>query len=205
MIPRVAITGVILAGGRARRMGGDDKGLVALAGRPMIEHVLSRLEHQVHSLIINANRNLDRYAQYGHRVVSDPSDDFSGPLAGMASAMGTANTPYILTAPCDCPVLPKDLAHRLASTLSDANADIAVAHDGERMQPVFALMSVALRPSLEQALAEDERKIDRWYARHTVALADFSDQAQAFRNVNTPQERDALAAFIEPLQHRIAP
>ncbi len=197
MNPHADITGVVLAGGQARRMGGSDKGLIELAGRPMVEYVLEQLREQVQAVLINANRNLERYQQYGYPVVPDRDGEFSGPLAGMASAMGAAHTRYIVTAPCDSPLLPDDLAARLLRALRDADAPIAVAHDGNRMQPVFALIDTALLASLEQALADGERKIDRWYARHHPAIADFSDQQDAFRNVNTPEDLERLAARLQ--------
>lgn len=196
------VTGVILAGGQARRMGGSDKGLIELAGRPMIEHVLARLEPQVEALLINANRNLDRYRSYGHPVIPDREGDFHGPLAGMASAMAAAHTRYILTAPCDSPLLPHALAARALEVLQQTGADIAVAHDGERLQPVFALIPVALHSSLEHALEQQERKIDRWYGRHKVAGVDFSDDPQAFRNINTPEDLEELAGQLHaPARH----
>lgn len=199
------VTAVVLAGGQARRMGGTDKGLIELAGRPMIEYVLDRLQAQVQAVLINANRNLDRYRRYGHPVVPDRDGEFSGPLAGMASAMAAAHSRYILTAPCDSPLLPTDLARRLLEALHNADAEIAVAHDGERMQPVFALLDTSLRASLEQALADGERKIDRWYAGHRLALADFSDAQNAFGNVNTPEELERLAARLQAPARRHAP
>lgn len=190
------ITGVVLAGGRARRMGGQDKGLVTLAGRPMVEHVLEVLRPQVGTILINANRNAARYAQYGYPVVADRDGDFSGPLAGMASAMAEAPTPFIVTVPCDGPLLAADLVSRLTLALARDQADLAVAHDGERMQPVYALLPVRLLPSLERWLAAGERKIDSWYALHQVALADFSDRARMFINVNTPEDRDSVTAQL---------
>lgn len=186
------ITGVVLSGGQARRMGGKDKGLVTLGGRPMIEYTLAALRPQVGALLINANRNQDRYAAYGVPVVADRQDGYHGPLAGMASAMAAAPTPYIVSVPCDCPRLPHVLVERLAAALAQEESDIAVAHDGERMQPVFALMGTNLYADLDSWLAAGERKIDRWYARHRVAVADFSDLPETFENVNTPEERDTL-------------
>lgn len=190
------ITGVVLAGGQARRMGGEDKGLVTLNGRAMIGYVLDILGPQVADILINANRNIERYQTYGYRVISDLHGDFSGPLAGMAAAMRAASTPYIVTVPCDSPLLPKDLVARLYRTLQHAGAEISVAHDGNRMQPVFALLQCSLLSSLEAFLDRGERKIDQWYAQHRVAQADFSAQPEAFINVNTPIERDALAARL---------
>ncbi len=193
---RELITGVVLAGGRARRMAGEDKGLIPLNGRAMVAYVLQVLEPQVGRVLINANRSLERYAAFGYPVVSDATGDFSGPLAGMASAMRVATTPFILTVPCDSPLLPADLAQRLHTALIAAAARVAVAHDGERMQPVFALIDRRLLPDLEDYLASGERKIDRWLERQRLATADFSDERAAFINVNTPEERAALAAQL---------
>lgn len=194
--PTADVTGVVLAGGRARRMGGRDKGLVELAGRPMVDYVLEALRPQVAATLINANRSHEHYAAYGCEVVADSFGDFSGPLAGMASAMGHAATDFIVTVPCDTPLLPACLAERLCRALEADAADLAVAHDGERMQPVFALLRVALLPDLRRALAAGERKIDRWYAAHRVALADFSDRPEAFVNVNSPEELEAVGARL---------
>ena len=173
-------------------MGGTDKGLVPINGRPMIAHVISALEHQVGELIINANRNLDRYGEFGYRVITDTVGHFSGPLAGLATAMQASRTRYLLTAPCDSPLLPDDLTVRLYTALIRGDADIAVVHDGDRMQPVFALLRCTLAGSLQAFLAKGERKIDRWFARHRTMTADFSDEPETFLNVNTPDEREAL-------------
>lgn len=186
------ITAIILAGGRATRMGGIDKGLVELAGRPMIAHVLAVLAPQVASVMINANRNQDRYAQFGHPVIADLDDGFLGPLAGLAAGLQAAATPLVLTAPCDCPLLPGDLVARLRAALAAEDAEIAVPFDGERLQPVFALVRRELATSLAAYLAGGDRKIDRWFAQHRLAQADFSDRPETFVNVNDPDERAAL-------------
>lgn len=186
------ITAIILAGGRATRMGGADKGLVELAGRPMIAHVLAALAPQVERVLINANRNQARYAEFGHPVIADLDDGFLGPLAGLAAGLQAAATPLVLTAPCDCPLLPADLAARLRAALATADAEIAVPFDGERMQPVFALVRRELAGSLAKYLAGGDRKIDRWFAQHRLAQADFSDRPETFVNVNDPAERAAL-------------
>lgn len=191
--PRDAMTGVILAGGRARRMGGEDKGLVTLNGLPMVHYVVRSLRPQVGALLINANRNLDTYARVGGcGVVPDRLGEFAGPLAGMASAMEMAQSSYLLTAPCDCPFVAGDLAQRLFTALRRQDGQISVAHDGERMQPVFALIECSLLPSLLDFLHSGKHKIDLWYAQHRLALADFSDSVDTFLNINTPQEREAL-------------
>ncbi len=195
-IPKGKITGVILAGGRATRMGGMDKGLVVLNGIPMLEHILVTLRPQVSDVLINANRNIERYANYGYKVVPDMLGDYFGPLAGMASAMQAAGTEYILTVPCDSPLLPSDLAVRLAAALTRDQADISVAHDGGRMQPVFSLLRCNLLASMLAYLESGERKIDLWYARHKLAIADFTDSPETFLNVNTPEDRAELEAKL---------
>jgi molybdopterin-guanine dinucleotide biosynthesis protein A len=195
-ITTVDITGVILAGGRGSRMGGVDKGLAPLAGRPMVSYVIDALRPQVGALLINANRSEDEYAAFGLQVIRDPLEGFAGPLAGMAAALAAARTPYVVTAPCDSPLLPNNLVPRLGEALSAARAQISVAHDGERMHPVFALMDRGLLDSLRAYLTSGERKIDRWFARHDLAVCDFSDEADCFLNVNDAGERRALESRL---------
>ena len=189
---RPRITAILLAGGRATRMGGQDKGLVELAGRPMIAHVLAALAPQVDQVLINANRNLDRYAGFGWPVVPDEDSGFLGPLAGLAAGLRAADTPLVLTVPCDCPLLAPDLAARLYFALEREDAEIAVPFDGERLQPVFALAKAELADSLKAYLDGGDRKIDRWFAQHRLATVDFSDRPENFVNVNDPDERAAL-------------
>lgn len=196
-IPR--ITGIILAGGRGSRMGGQDKGLLEWQGRPLVEHLIAALQPQVETLFINANRNHARYQQYRYPVIGDEQSDYQGPLAGFAAAMQTATTEYILTVPCDAPELAADTAERLLAVLQREQAELAVAHDGERLQPVYALLPIRLLPSLQAFLAQGERKVDRWYAQHRMALADFSDCRSMFRNVNTPAQYTALTQQPAPL------
>jgi molybdenum cofactor guanylyltransferase len=191
------ITGVVLAGGRGSRMGGEDKGLVVLNAQPMVEHVIARLRPQVGEILISANRNQERYAALGYRVIADLLGGYQGPLAGMASAMQTATTPYIATVPCDSPLFGMDLVDRLATALIRDDADVAVAHDGERTHPVFLLLKRSLLPSLLAFLDAGERKIDLWFARHCVALADFHDCPEAFINVNDAQEHRALETRLK--------
>ncbi len=194
--PTGDITAVILAGGKARRMGGKDKGLLPLNGRPMIEYVIDTLRPQAGKLLINANRNSEQYGRYDLPLVKDMLGDYFGPLVGMASAMQQAQTPLLLTVPCDSPCLPADLTDRLYQAMEREHADIAVAHDGERMQPVFALLRCTLLPSLLAYLQAGGRKIDTWYQQHKLALADFSSQPETFINVNTPQQRAELESSL---------
>ena len=193
---KTGITGVILAGGEARRMGGGDKGLVELRGKPLIEHVLAALSPQVDTIIINANRNRDRYAAYGHPVVADSREGFQGPLAGMLSCLEEAETEFMVTVPCDSPLLPDDLVARLFRQLSEEQAEISVAHNGDRMQPVFALMAANLASSMQAFLDGGERKIDRWFEGHRLALTDFSDEPECFRNINNPAELAQMEAQL---------
>ena len=200
------IAGTVLAGGRGRRMGGEDKGLVEIAGRPMVAHVLERLRPQAGLLLVNANRNRERYAEItGCRVIADREGGYAGPLAGMASAMEAARTRFLLTAPCDAPLVSEHLGPRLYRALAEEHAEMSVAHDGVRLQPVFALIRCSLLGSLLAYLSSGERKIDRWYARHRMARADFSDLPQSFSNINTPGERAALEHALEDARTRAAP
>lgn len=185
------ITGVILAGGRGSRFGGADKGLVTLHGRPLVEYIIDALRPQVGGLLISANRNRDRYAAYGYPVIADITGDYDGPLAGMLSAMRRADTPYIVTVPCDAPSIPADLAGRLAAALAGGRAAAAAVSLHGRLQPVFALMHCGLANDLEQYLAQGERATGAWLRRQRALPVDFSDVAAAFVNINTPQELQA--------------
>ena len=195
-VPKQKITAVILAGGRAQRMGGQDKGLLPLQGKPMIEYIIDSLQPQVGHILINANRNLDRYQQYGFPVVPDILGEYFGPLVGMASGIQEAQTEYVLTVPCDSPLLPKNLVKILYKSLQKDQAELSVAHDGERMQPVFALLHCDLLPDLLNYLESGGRKIDTWYAQHHTALADFSKSSDAFMNINSPNDQLAMEKHL---------
>lgn len=191
------ITGLVLAGGQARRMGGVDKGLVEIRGRPMVVWVAEALGPQVATVLINANRNAERHrALTGADVIADDIDGFAGPLAGMAAGMAAARTPWLLTAPCDSPLVAPTLAATLAAAVAASGAPGAVAHDGERLQPVFALLACHLLADLRATLAAGERKIDRWYAHRGVVPADLSAYPEMFLNVNTPEDRADLEARL---------
>jgi len=189
------VTGLVLAGGMGRRMGGVDKGLVPLDERPMVAHVIERLTRQVGAIVINANQNVDRYAALGYPVVSDTFGGFAGPLAGLHAGMSAALTPYVVTSPCDSPFLPLDLVTRLAKGLEDGKAQLAVAQTYAQPHPVFALVSRDVLPHLTAFLEGGGRKIDAWYATLRVAPVQFYDGENAFRNSNTPDE---LAAAARP-------
>ena len=186
------ITGVILAGGQGRRMGSVDKGLRELRGKPMIEWVLERFAPQVDAVLINANQNLERYARFGHPVVTDEIGGFAGPLAGLQCALRAARHPRVATVPCDSPFLPEDLVARLDTALQAQQAQLAVAKTGNQPHPVFCLCRRDVLPHLTQFLAGGGRKIDAWYATLRVVEVAFDDEADAFSNINTPEE---LLAF----------
>ena len=195
---RRSITGVVLAGGRATRWDGRDKGLIEVSGRPMIGHVLDALEAQVEHIVINANRNLEEYRAFGVPVVTDASHDFLGPLAGIASGLAAARTEWVAVVPCDSPLLDAHCVDRLASALKDdGSIDLAVAHDGARIQPVFALLRRRLAENLNVFLESGGRKIDQWYGRQRMQLVDFSDIPDNFLNINRPEDRDLLEARIK--------
>ena len=182
------VTGVILAGGQARRMAGKDKGLLELAHKPMIEYVLAAFSGQVGPVIINANRNQSVYARYHYPVVSDQLDGYCGPLAGIASAMQHCRTEFMVTVPCDSPLIPDNLVQRLFQALREQDTELSVAHNGERLQPVFTLLKCKLIDSIMDYLTRGERKIDRWFSLHSHTVVDFSDQPDTFLNINTPED-----------------
>jgi molybdopterin-guanine dinucleotide biosynthesis protein A len=187
-----AVTGLVLAGGQGRRMGGVDKGLQVLRGHPMAHWVVQRLRPQVDALLINANQNTEAYAALGHRVVPDAIGGFAGPLAGLHAGLGAATTPLLVTAPCDSPFLPTDLVARLREALDRDGAQLAVATTGAQSHPVFTLARRDVLPHLSAFLDAGGRKIDAWYATLRVSLVDFADQQAAFSNINT---REELAAW----------
>jgi molybdopterin-guanine dinucleotide biosynthesis protein A len=198
------ITGLILAGGRGSRMGGVDKGLQNFNGIPLALHTLMRLGPQVESVMVNANRNLSAYESFGAAVWPDASADFAGPLSGFLVGLERAETPYVLTVPCDTPRLPLDLVKRLAEALVREDADIAMAAAPEtdehgqtqiRTQPVFCLMKIELSESLVKFTHAGGRKIDAWTAQHNTVIVPFDaagDDPLAFANVNTLIELQAL-------------
>lgn len=198
---RTRITGVILAGGRATRMGGQDKGLIQLNDKCMVEYVIATLRQQVTQLFISANRNQSCYAELsGCPVLTDIFGHYAGPLAGIATGLREAQTDLVLFVPCDSPLLSPQLAKRLYTCLIEANADVSVAENGNRIQPVFALLKRNLLPDLLAFLESGERKISDWYTRQALVRVNCSDIPDTFLNINTPQERNELAARLAATQ-----
>jgi molybdopterin-guanine dinucleotide biosynthesis protein A len=204
MINSQEITGIVLAGGRGSRMGGVDKGLQNFNGTPLALHALLRLQTQQGGLLseqmINANRNLGAYEAFGVPVWPDTLTDYAGPLAGFMTGLERCESPYLLTAPCDTPLFPLDLAERLAQAFDDESTEIAMAaaleEDGQlRPQPVFCLMRSGLLESLVAFTQAGGRKIDHWTAQHRTVLVAFDkpgDDPRAFHNANTLAELHAL-------------
>jgi len=182
------ITVVILAGGKGRRMGGQDKGLVNYKNSSLVKHVIDAISQQSDKIIINANRNLDEYSAFGYPVVEDTLHDFQGPLAGFLAAMSNVSTDYILTMPCDGPVIIDDYVNKMKQGLNESTAVLAIASDGTRMQPVYALIPLKLADSLQQFLLTGERKIDLWYQQQDFTLVEFEAESEFFTNINTPQD-----------------
>ncbi len=189
------VTGVILAGGQARRMGGMDKGLVPLAGSPMCRIVIDLLLPQVSEVLINANRNLESYGRFGVPVIEDDIQGFLGPLAGLVSAMKVATTPWVITVPCDGPFLNQDYVDRMMAQV-DSSIDIVVAKDAERLQPTFMLAKTELYSDLLSFLNAGERKIDKWFVKHRLATADFSDSPDCFLNINTSEDCERAESLM---------
>lgn len=180
------VTGIVLAGGQGRRMGGVDKGLQLLHGKPMVAAVLARLAPQVSEILINANQNLEAYAGFGHRVIPDAIGGFAGPLAGLHACLGEAKHDLVLTVPCDSPFLPPDLCSRLQKHVGKNH--LAVAKTGDQAHPVFSLVRVSVLNHLSKFLSAGGRKIDSWYSTLNVVEVSFDDEAEAFRNINTREE-----------------
>ena len=186
------ITGLILAGGQARRMGGVDKGLLDFKNQAMILHVINRLSPQVETLLINANREIEAYERFGLHVISDQIRDFAGPLAGLHAGMQATKTEFVLSVPCDSPLLPDDLASRLMAALITHHAEIAVAKTGTQRQSVFCLCRKSLVADLADYLKAGGRKVDTWQNSHVLTEVCFDDNPQAFSNINTAEELSAL-------------
>lgn len=177
---------IVLAGGRATRLGGVDKALVPLAGRPLLAHVLARLAPQVDDIVINCNRNEQALARFGHALVRDADASFAGPLAGIAAALPHCRHEQVLVVPCDMPFLPADLHARLAAALTP-QTNLALAHDGQRLQPLCLLLRRSLLDALQAALARGEHKVQAFCRAQGAAVAYFETAAD-FVNLNTPQD-----------------
>jgi molybdopterin-guanine dinucleotide biosynthesis protein A len=173
-----------------------DKGLIQIGPHLLIERVIASLKPQVATLMISANRNRERYEQYGAPVVADSMPHHQGPLAGILSAMRAAQTDWIVSVPCDGPLLPLDLVERLVHALTNDQGEIAIAAVGERLQPIYSLQPVALADALQSFLESGERRAQDWAMRHHLCLAEFADQPLGFVNLNTPEDAKHIAEHL---------
>ena len=188
------VTGVILAGGLARRMNNQDKGLVKYKGRPMVSYALAALGAVADQTLINANRNREQYEKFGLPVVADQTDSFDGPLAGVLSAMIHTDADVLIVMPCDSPLIKAEHLQKLLATRAENDADVAVAFDGERLHPVFLAIKTSLKTSLQDYLASGQRRIDCWLEQQKMVKADFSNEPEIFININTLTQLSELEA-----------
>jgi len=194
MDTQTKVTGVILAGGLAKRMNNQDKGLIRFKGQPMVSYAIAAMRTVADQTIINANRNIPEYQAFGLPVISDQTNSFDGPLAGVLTAMMFAETGILLVMPCDSPLVNADHLQKLLATRAKNDADVAVAFDGERLHPVFLAIKATLQPSLQDYLQSGQRKIDLWLEQHKMVIADFSNASDIFTNINTMTELSDLEA-----------
>lgn len=188
MDKQTKVTGVILAGGLARRMNNQDKGLIQFKGLPLVSYAIAAMGVVVGQTIINANRNIAEYQAFGLPVVCDQTDNFDGPLAGVLTAMMFAKTGILLVMPCDSPFFRANHLQKLLSSRSQSDADVAVAYDGQRLHPVFLAIKTDLMPNLQDYLRSGQRKVDIWLEQQKMVKADFSPEQEIFTNINSMSE-----------------
>ena len=186
-ISKNEITAVILAGGQASRMDGEDKGLIVFRELPLIAHVVNITKPKVNQTLISANRNLEEYANFG-KVISDDLEGYQGPLAGISKALKVCSTPYLLVFPCDSPLIDAALIDSLIEKMEITKADICVAHDGSIMHATFALMQTKLEKNLEEFLEEGGRKMALWYRQQNLERIDVSSHLEVLTNINRPED-----------------
>jgi len=186
-ITKNEITAVILAGGQALRMNGEDKGLIVFRELPLITHVVNVTKPKVSQILISANRNFEEYANFG-KVISDDLEGYQGPLAGISKALKVCSTPYLLVLPCDSPLIDEALIDSLIEKMEVSNVDICVAHDGSIMHATFALMQTKLEKSLEEFLGEGGRKMALWYRQQSLERIDVSSHLEVLTNINRPED-----------------
>lgn len=197
------VCGLLLAGGQSRRMGGGDKCFATLGGETLLARIIRIARPQVEALVLNANGDPERFADYGLPVASDVVSGFAGPLAGVLTGLewAQANAPgcgWVASFACDAPFVPHDLVSRLLAAVEAQHADMACAASGGRDQPVVGLWPIRLAADLRTTLVEEEiRKVDVWTARHRLARVDWpTDPVDPFFNVNRPKDLAAAEAFL---------
>ena len=191
------ITGLILAGGRARRMGGVDKGLITLNEKCMIEHCITKLRPQVDQIFISANRNIEQYSQYGITVLEDNFGDYEGPLAGILRALEISKNEPVLVVPCDAPLLSSELVNRLLEPYVEDETTAVIPHDGIRLQTLFGLYSHDAISSLTDYLASGQRKVETWVSTLPHGVVDYSNEKESFMNINTDCDLQAAQSILD--------
>lgn len=181
------IAGVVLAGGMARRMGGQDKGLIKFAGRPLVDYAVTSMQRITQDIAISANRHSDQYQQWGYPVIPDTNHDFLGPLAGIYAACHYFNADVLVVMPCDSPFFTQAHLQRMIDSLSD-DIDVVIASDGNKPQPVFMVLKTRLKDSLEIYLAANGRRVQEWVMQNAWALVEFQEAINIFANINTEAE-----------------
>ncbi|MCL4145084.1 UNVERIFIED_CONTAM: hypothetical protein GTU68_040862, partial [Idotea baltica] len=190
--------------GQGRRFGGQDKGLIQLKGQSLVLRIVQQVLPQTQHIVINANRNSDAYRALGFPIIGDTLPDFQGPLSGIASVMAQVDAEFILTLPCDAPLVPDNYVSTMVNRQQETGAEIVVASDGERLQPVYALIATKLLPKLLSFLARGERKIDHWYSEHLMVTQDFSAMPEVFHNLNTDAQKQAFEAGLTSMPTQAA-
>lgn len=191
------VSAVILAGGRGRRLGGVDKGLVEVAGQRLVERIAERLKPQVQAVLINANRHPHEYRKFAERVVADVVDEPCGPLGGMLTGLQTAPTELVLFCPCDASHIPDNLVEKLLGAMSRESADIAAVGDEFGLQPVCCLMKRELAEDLAHFIRSGARETAEWLKRHKLAIEDFSDWPAEYWSMNTPEDQARLEKLLK--------
>jgi len=194
MLNQTTVAGVILAGGLARRMNNQDKGLLLYKGHPLVSYAIAALTDVTDQIIINANRNREHYQAFGLPVVADQTDNFDGPLAGVLTAMIYTDADVLVVVPCDSPLIKAEHLQKLLAVRAENAADVAVAFDGVRLHPVFIAIKTSLKTGLENYLASGQRKVGDWLEQQKTVTADFSNEPEIFFNINTLTELSALEA-----------
>ncbi|MCW9053702.1 MAG: molybdenum cofactor guanylyltransferase MobA [Motiliproteus sp.] len=189
---KLPISVLILAGGRGSRMGGRDKGLVELNNQPFVEHALKIVRPFSDDIIISCNRNQAQYRNFSDTLVTDKNDDFPGPLAGIQAGLQHAKHAAMLVLPCDTPMIPTDLPQQLYQSFRNNPDAISLVNDGERLQPLHAIIPTQYRQSLNQFLEGDRRGVIRWYKQHPVKEVVYQGQAEFFTNINRLEELEAI-------------
>ena len=192
------VMGVILAGGLARRMNNQDKGLINYNGKPLVTYAINALSAITKHILINANRNKETYLSFGFPVIADQTDSFDGPLAGILTAMINTDANILIIVPCDSPLIKDKHLQKLLTALTKNNADIAVAFDGTHLHPVFLALKISLKNSLQEYLDSGQRKVLNWIEQQNMVKVDFQDEPEIFININTLTELAELEKINTP-------